>query len=99
MKWSLSLMPEALRSIKDQSITRTARSFGLLIPMETRSNSGSQNFGTTRIRNDNEDSCVSTKLPLNLSSLSLAQILCGSAALRLCVYERHPIFCGLKGRL
>src|SRR5947207_2377401 len=52
-------MPEEFRSIKDQSITRTARSFGSLIPMETRSNFGSQKFGTTKIRNDNEGSYAS----------------------------------------
>src|SRR5262245_36149842 len=55
-------MPEGFRSIKDQSITRTARSFGSSIPMETRSNFGSQKFGTTKIRNNNE----STNLHLTL---------------------------------
>src|SRR6266436_413459 len=35
--------------------------------METRSNFGSQNFGTTKIRNDNEDSYASINLPLTLS--------------------------------
>src|SRR5437879_1438438 len=35
--------------------------------METRSNFGSRNFGTTKIRNDNEDSYASINLPLTLS--------------------------------
>ena len=35
--------------------------------METRSNFGSQKFGTTKIRNDNEDSYASINLPLTLS--------------------------------
>jgi hypothetical protein len=35
--------------------------------METRSNFGSQNFGTTKIRDDNEDSDASINLPLTLS--------------------------------
>jgi hypothetical protein len=38
--------------------------------METRSNFGSQKFGTTKIRNDNEDSYASINLPLTLSSPS-----------------------------
>jgi hypothetical protein len=42
--------------------------------METRSNFGSQKFGTTKIRNDYEDSYASISLPLNLSTLLRAQI-------------------------
>jgi hypothetical protein len=36
--------------------------------METRSNFGSQNFGTTKIRNDNEDSYASINLPLAIDA-------------------------------
>ena len=43
--------------------------------METRSNFGSQKFGTTKIRNDNEDSYVSINLPLTLSSFLRAETL------------------------